>query len=249
MKKQLLTVLALSMACVLLVSCGQSSGGSGGAGGDTDAAASDSNTAEPDSSAAASDSSAAEDSADEDGSEASSKGGLLQEFEFTKTVSNEELEKPITVCGLKYDESEDRPFEDSLDQERDSFHLHISILSLGYDMDTYLTSCRSEQTEYATSIAQGYNIQQADAANGDGSAKLIMIRYTNFEDGGENDYQCMGDLVYTDGTSVAATDLLYSVDREYGNGEEVEAEMRAIAGYYGIDHDTLDWADVESRSE
>ena len=249
MKKQLLTVLALSMACILLVSCGQSSGGSGGAGGDTDAAASGSNTAEPDSSAAASDSSAAEDSADEDGSEESPKGGLLQEFEFTKSVFNQDLEKPITACGLQYDESGDLQYEDALNQERDSFHLHISILEIGYDMDTHLKNSQSDNAEYVTSISHGYNVQQADAASGDGSAKFTVIRYTNFEDGGENDYQYMGDLVYTDGTYVAATEFMYSVDKEYGNGEEVEAEMKAITGYYGIDYDKLDWVDVESSSE
>ena len=109
-----------------------------------------------------------------------------------------------------------------------------------------MASCQSEKTEYATSIARGYNIQQAYAVSDDGSAAFAVIRYTNFEDDGENDYQYMGDLVYTDGTSVVATDLQYSIDKEYGNGEEVEAAMRAITEYYGIDYDRLEWADVES---
>ncbi|MCR5005132.1 MAG: hypothetical protein K6A77_04430 [Clostridiales bacterium] len=116
-------------------------------------------------------------------------------------------------------------------------------------METYLATSQADNAQYATSVARGYHIQQADAANADGSAKCTVIRYTSFEDGGENDYQYMGDLVYTDGTSVAGTEFIYSIDKEYGNGEEVEAAMKAITGYYGIDYSRLDWVDVESRAE
>ena len=158
---------------------------------------------------------------------------------------NQELEKPITVCGLKYDESEDKQFEDALNQERDSFHLHVSILEIGCDVEAQFKIIQSDNVDYVTSAARGYNVQQADAANSDGSAKFTVIRYTRFEDGGENDYQYMGDLVYTDGTNAAATEFMYSVDKEYGNGEEIEAAMKAITAYYGIDYDSLEWVDAE----
>ena len=237
MKKQLLTVLAMLMACVLFVSCGQSSGGSGGE---------ESGSAGGDTSAEASDSSAEEDSVDEDASEAPSDAFALEDYEFTKSAANQDLEKPITACGFRFDESMDRQFEEALDQERESLHLHVSILEVGYDMDTYLEKCRFDNVDYATSAARGYNVQQADAANADGTAKFTVVRYTRFEDGGENDYQYMADLVYTDGTSVAATEFMYSVDKEYGNGEEVEAAMKAVTGYYGIDYDALTWIDLES---
>ena len=95
-----------------------------------------------------------------------------------------------------------------------------------------------------TSAARGYNVQQADAVSDDGSAKFTVIRYTNFEDGEENDYQYMADLVYTDGTNAASTEFMYSVDKEYGNGEEVEAAMKAITKYYGIDYGNLEWVDA-----
>ena len=253
MKKRL-AVLALIMICVLLVSCGQSPAGSGNgeesgsAGKNTSAEAAESSTGE-DMSAEAPESGAKEESADEDVTEEASEGELLEEFEFTKNAFNQELEKPLTVCGLKFIEGEDLKFEDALNQERDSFHLHISILEIGFDMDTHLTKCQSDNADYVTSVARGYNVQQADAANGDGSAKFTVIRYTNFEDGEENDYQYMGDLVYTDGTSVASTEFMYSVDKEYGSGEEVEAAMKSITDYYGIDYEALNWVDVESRSE
>ena len=173
-------------------------------------------------------------------------GSTAEEFEFTKTAIDEELEKPITACGLQFDENEDLKYENALNQERDSFHLHISILSKGFDMEKYLTTSQDDNHQFAADISHGYNIQQADAANADGTAKFTVIRYTNFEDGGENDYQYLGDLVYTDGTSVAATEFIYSVDKEYGSGEEVEAAMKAITGYYGIDYDKLNWVGVES---
>ncbi len=237
MKKQLLIVLSIIVVCGLLISCGQSSGGSDGG--------EENSSPDKETYTAASDSSEAEDTANEEESEAPAKDDLIEDFEFTKSVFNQTLEKPITVCGLQFDESTDRQFEEALDQGRDSFHLHISILEVGYDMDTHLQKCQSDNAEYVTSVARGYNVQQADAANADGSAKFTVIRYTNFEDGGENDYQYMGDLVYTDGTSVAATEFLYSVDREYGNGEEVEAIMKAITGYYGIDYDNLNWVDAD----
>ncbi len=237
MKKQLLIVLSIIVVCGLLISCGKSSGGSGGG--------EENSSPDKETYTAASDSSKAEDTANEEESEAPAKDDLIEDFEFTKSVFNQTLEKPITVCGLQFDESTDRQFEEALDQGRDSFHLHISILEVGYDMDTHLQKCQSDNAEYVTSVARGYNVQQADADNADGSAKFTVIRYTNFEDGGENDYQYMGDLVYTDGTSVAATEFLYSVDREYGNGEEVEAMMKAITGYYGIDYDNLNWVDAD----
>lgn len=251
MNKQWLAVLALIMTCALLVSCGQSSGGSeesGSADEETSVEASDSSAGE-DMSAEEPESVEEEESADEEVPEETSAGDLLGEFEFTKSVFNQELEKPITVCGLKYDESDDLKYEDSLNQERESFHFHISILEVGYDMDTHLAKCQSDNAEYATSVARGYNIQQADAASGDGSAKFTAIRYTSFEDDGENDYKYMANLVYTDGTSVAATEFMYSIDKEYGNGEEVEAEMKAITDYYGIDYGALNWVDVESQAE
>ncbi len=233
MKKRWITVLALILACILLVACGKDGGKKQyNAGGDV--------------SEAISDSSVTEDSAYEGASEEASEGIIVEDFEFSKTASDEELEKPITACGLQFDENEDLKFENALNQERESLHLHIGILSMGYDMETYLATSQADNAQYATSVARGYHIQQADAANADGTAKFTVIRYTNFEDGGENDYQYMGDLVYTDGTSVAATELLYSVDKEYGNGEEVEAEMKAITDYYGTDYDNLDWVEVKS---
>ncbi len=233
-KSVLAIILALTMA-LCLTACG-----SGGA-------ANNGKTGE-ETSQVSSDSSAAEDTADEETSEEASKGDLTQEFEFTKSVMNQELEKPITVCGLKYDESEDLQFEDALNQERDSFHLHVSILEIGCDVDAQFKIKQSDTVDFVTSAARGYNVQQADAASGDGSAKFTVIRYTNFEDGGENDYKYMGDLVYTDGTNAAATEFMYSIDKEYGNGEEVEAAMTAIAEYYGIDYGQLEWVDVESQS-
>ena len=229
-KKRILAVLlALTMA-FCLTACGSGGGDNANAGGDA--------------SAVSSDSSAAEDTADEDASEVASKGDLTQEYEFTKSVMNQELEKPITVCGLKYDESEDLQFEDALNQERDSFHLHVSILEIGCDVDAQFKIKQSDNVDFVTSAARGYNVQQADAASGDGSAKFTVIRYTNFEDGGENDYQYMADLVYTDGTNAASTEFMYSVDKEYGNGEEVEAAMKAITKYYGIDYGNLEWVDA-----
>ena len=211
-KSVLVIILALTMA-LCLTACRSGSGNNGNAGGDV--------------SAASSDSSAAEDTADEEVSEEASKGDLTQEFEFTKSVMNQELEKPITVCGLKYDESEDLQFEDALNQERDSFHLHVSILEIGCDVDAQFKIKQSDNVDYVTSVARGHNVQQADAANSDGTAKFTVIRYTSFEDGGENDYKYMGVLVYTDGTNAAATEFMYSIDKEYGNGEEVEAALRA----------------------
>ena len=229
-KKRILAVLlALTMA-FCLTACGSGGGDNANAGGDA--------------SAVSSDSSAAEDTADEDASEVASKGDLTQEYEFTKSVMNQELEKPITVCGLKYDESEDLQFEDALNQERDSFHLHVSILEIGCDTDAFFATCQSDNADYVTSAARGYNVQQADAVSDDGSAKFTVIRYTNFEDGEENDYQYMADLVYTDGTNAASTEFMYSVDKEYGNGEEVEAAMKAITKYYGIDYGNLEWVDA-----
>ena len=233
-KRILAVILALAMA-LCLAACG-----SGGAATDGKAGA--------DASQASPENSAAEDTADEDTTEEGSKGDLTQEFEFTKSVMNQELEKPITVCGLKYDESEDLQFDDALNQERDSFHLHVSILEIGCDVDAQFKIKQSDNVDYVTSAARGYNVQQADAVSDDGSAKFTVIRYTNFEDGEENDYQYMADLVYTDGTNAAATEFMYSIDKEYGNGEEVEAAMTAIAEYYGIDYGQLEWVDVESQS-
>lgn len=170
-------------------------------------------------------------------------------FEFTKATDNKELEKPITMYALKFNDSGvvesgtdgDIKNEDSLDQTRDSMHLHVSVLGKNYSMNDYLAKSREDNIQYVTTIGRGYNIQTADAASADGSAEFAAIRYTNFEDGGENDYEYIGQLVYTDGTSVAATKFIYSVDREYGNGEEVEAEMRAVLRCYGIDYDGLEW--------
>ena len=231
-KRVLAVILVLTMA-LCLAACGSGGGGENGkASGNT--------------SAVSSGSSVEEDSADEDATEESSEGDLLEEFEFTKTVFNQDLENPITACGLKYDESKDRQFEEALDQTREDLHLHIGILESGYNMDTHLEKCQSDNITYVTSVARGYNIQQADAANADGTAKFTVVRFTHFEDDGENDYDYMGDLVYTDGTSVAYTEFMYSIDKEYGNGEEVEAAMKAITGYYGIDYDKLKWVDQES---
>lgn len=228
-KKRILAVLlALTMA-FCLTACGSGGGDNANAGGDA--------------SAVSPDSSAAEDTADEDASEEASKGDLTQEYEFTKSVMNQELEKPITVCGLKHDEK-DIQSEDNLNQERDSFHLHVSILEIGCDTDAFFATCQSDNADYVTSAARGYNVQQADAVSDDGSAKFTVIRYTNFEDGEENDYQYMADLVYTDGTNAASTEFMYSVDKEYGNGEEVEAAMKAITKYYGIDYGNLEWVDA-----
>ena len=236
MKKKLVSALALVMACVLLVACSKGGGEK-------------QDNASGDVSEAISDSSVTEDSADKGTAEETSEGSIVEDFEFTKTASEEKLEKPITACGLSYDENEDRKYENMLDQERENIHLHIGILSMGYEMDSYLATSQADNAQYATSVARGYHIQQADATNADGSAKFTMIRYTNFEDGGENDYQYMGDLVYTDGTSVAGTEFIYSIDKEYGNGEEVEAAMKAITGYYGIDYSRLDWVDVKNQAE
>ncbi len=228
-KKSVLAIILVLSIALCLTACGSGSGNNGNAG--------------EDASVASSDSSAAEDTADEEASEEASKGDLTQEFEFTKSVMNQELEKPITVCGLTHDEK-DIQNEDALNQERDSFHLHVSILEIGCDTDAFFAKCQSDNADYVTSAARGHNVQQADAANSDGTAKLTVIRYTNFEDGGENDYKYMADLVYTDGTNAAATEFMYSIDKEYGNGEEVEAAMKAITDYYGIDYDKLEWVDA-----
>ena len=241
MKRQLLVVLALMMACVLLASCGQSSGGSSSKG--------SGNASASTSVASSSSTSTAKESAGKDTSAEASKGTLTQEFEFTKSVMNQKLEKPIIACGLKFDESDDLKSEDNLNQERDSFHLHISILETGYDTDKHFTKCQSDNAEYAKSIARGHNVQQADATSKDGSAKFTVIRYTSFEDGEENDYKYMADLVYTDGANAASTEFMYSIDKEYGNGEEVEAEMKAITKYYGIDYGALNWVNMESQSK
>ena len=77
----------------------------------------------------------------------------------------------------------------------------------------------------------------------------MEVDLNNEEDGEENDYQYMGDLVYTDGTSVASTEFMYSIDKEYGNGEDVEAEMKAVTGHYGIDYEKLNWTEVKSPSK
>lgn len=228
-KKRILAILLTLTMAFCLTACGSGSGDNGNAGGDA--------------SSVSSDSSAAEDTADEDTSEEASKGDLTQEYEFTKSVMNQELETPITVCGLQHDEK-DIQSEDNLNQERDSFHLHVSILEIGCDTDAFLATCQSDNADYVTSAARGYNVQQANAASDDGSAKFTVIRYTNFEDGEENDYQYMADLVYTDGTNAATTEFMYSIDKEYGNGEEVEAAMKAITKYYGIDYDKLEWTDM-----
>ncbi len=244
-KRVLAALLALTMT-LCLTACGSGGGEKNeNAGGETVAESSDSSAAEESSE----EKDLAEESDDEDASEVSSTGSLTEEFEFTKTAAEEALEKPITACGLQFDENEDRKYENTLDQERESFILHIGILSAGYDMEDYLAKSQADNYQYATAVSRGYNIQQADAANSDGSAKFTVIRYTKFEDGGENDYQYMGELVYTDGTSVAATEFLYSVDKEYGNGEEVETGMKAITGHYGIDYDKLDWVDQESSAK
>ena len=175
---------------------------------------------------------------------------LTQSFEFTKGADNKELEKPITAYALKFDDrgvvegetNGDIKTEHSLSQSsRDNMDLYVSILGRNYSMDDYLAKRREDNLQYATTIARGHNIQTADAASADGSAEFTAIRYTNFEDGGENDYEYMGQLAYTDGTSVAATEFLYSVDREYGNGEEVEAWMKAVLERYGIDYGGLEW--------
>ena len=171
-------------------------------------------------------------------------------FEFTKGADDKELEKPITAYALKFNDSGvvegetngDIKTEHSLSQSsRDNMDLYVSILGRNYSMDDYLAKKREDNMQYVTTIARGHNIQTADAVSTDGSAEFTAIRYTNFEDGGENDYMYMGNLAYTDGTSVAATEFLYSVDREYGNGEEVEAWMKAVLERYGIDYGGLEW--------
>lgn len=171
-------------------------------------------------------------------------------FEFTKGADDKELEKPITAYALKFDDrgvvegetNGDIKTEHSLSQSsRDNMNLYVSILGRNYSMDDYLAKKREDHLQYATTIARGYNIQTADAASADGSAEFTAIRYMHFEDGGENDYTYMGSLAYTDGTSVATTEFLYSVDREYGNGEEVEAWMKAVLECYGIDYGGLEW--------
>ena len=240
-------VLAITMALIMalgLSACGSGSeANNSSAGGDTPAASADDGA---EASSVTTDAGAAETVADTEASSESTDGSVTQEYEFTKTSTEEELESPITAAGLVYDESEDRSDEHSLTQERESFHLHIGVLSQGYGMDEYMATSQADNATYATDVSRGHNIQQADAANSDGSARFTVIRYTNFEDGGENDYQYMGNLAYTDGTSTAATEFIYAIDKEYGNGEEVEAAMRAITQYYGIDYDSLEWVDVES---
>ena len=267
MKKQLLAVTALTMACVLFAACGKAPDTAGGGGEDV-SAVEDTVTAAPDDDSA--EGGTYEDAAaepenivDDAGEKTGQDNGdapkyaeerpinseLLEATRFTKTVSAEDLDRPITVCCLKFDEDKDKKFEDSMTQERDRFHLHIGILGEGYDMESYLAASETDNYQYVASVAQGHNIQRASAANNDDSAKLTIIRFTNLEDGGENDYQYMGTLVYTDGVTVAATEFFYTVDREYANGEEVEAEMSAITGYYGIDYGALDWTDVENESD
>ena len=171
----------------------------------------------------------------------------LQEYTFTKSVSDKDLERPLIAYGLELDQEEDRVQGNSLDQFRSDLHLHIGVLDPGSDMGTYLDE-RHEENYYAVSTIWGkYNIQQAVISNSDGTARLALTRSMNFEDGGENDYEYMGDLVYTDGASVAAVDLLYSIDKEYGDGERVEATVKELTGRYGIDYDSLEWNDMESK--
>ena len=238
MKKKLLTVLALITACAVFASCGQSSGGSGNAGGNSSPAAPNNNAAEEHSV-----------NTGNNASETPAKITLTEEYEFTKTVFNQTLEKPVTGYGLKFDEKEDKRYDNALNQERESFHLHIGILETGADMDTHLNKSRDDNNDYAVSVARAFKIEQADAANADGSAKLTVTRYLKYEDDGENDYKYLADLVYTDGRSVVYTEFIYSIDKEYGNGEDVEAEMKAVTGHYGIDYEKLNWTEVKSPSK
>jgi hypothetical protein len=158
-----------------------------------------------------------------------------------------DLEKPITACGLEFDEENDHVYENSLDQYRRGLHLHIGILEPGADMTEHLEKLHTENYYAAGTVWGKYNIQQAVISNGDGTAGLAVTRYTNFEDDGENDFEYMGVLVCTDGSSVSSTDLLYSIDKEYGDGERAEATIRALTAYYGIDYDMLEWTDMDSK--
>ena len=189
---------------------------------------------------------AAEDQPDSEEPEEPSIEITAEGYEFTKTVFEEDLDKPITVYGLTFDEK-DMLDKFSLDQRRDNFHLHIGVLAKGVTMEDHMATCQAENLSYATTIATGYNIQQADASNADGTAKFTALRYTNFEDDGENDYKYLADLDFTDGATVTNSRFLYDIDKEYFNGEEVEAMMRAITGKYGIDYDRLNWVDQDSQ--
>ncbi|MCR5005133.1 MAG: hypothetical protein K6A77_04435 [Clostridiales bacterium] len=95
MKKRWITVLAMIMACVLLAACSKGGGEKkqDNAGGDA--------------SATVAESTVTEESADEGASEEASEGIIVEDFEFSKTASDEELEKPITACGLQFDDNED----------------------------------------------------------------------------------------------------------------------------------------------
>lgn len=171
----------------------------------------------------------------------------LKEYVFSQDVLDKDLEKPIRAYGFEYDEEEDHVYENSLDQFRSDLHLHIGILAPGLDMDTYLDEQHAEHYHAVSTVWGRYNIQQAEASSSDGTAMIALTRYTHFEDDGEDDYEYIGDIVFTDGTSVAATDLLYSIDKEYGDGERVEATVKALAARYGIDYDGLKWTDMESK--